>query len=226
MTYQQPQYQDPNAQYAQQYQQPVQYAPMAAGPTWSQQKFVGNHFVLKQKILSLGNQYYLYAADEKTLVGFVHGKIFTIKDDIRIFTDETQSYEMMKIKQENIIDFSGTYQIMDSQSGELIGILQRKGLKSMIKDEWIIMNRNRQEIGLIKERGGFMWFMRRFIFKWLPYKYDLIIAGQPTGEVVQKFKIIGSTFILDVTKDPNLTMDRRLGMACCLMMSIEERRKR
>jgi len=225
MTYQQQPYQDPNAQYQQpQYQQ--QYAaPAPAGPTWSQQKFVGHNFQLDLKLISFGNKYYLYDG-QKNLIGFIAQKMFTFKEDIRIFTDETMSYEMMKIKQEQIIDFSGTFQVMDSMSGELLGILQRKGLKSMLKDEWLILDRNRQEIGMIKERGGFMWFLRRFVFSWLPYKYDLFLHGQPKGEIVQKFKLIGSTFMMDLSQDPGYTLDRRLAVTCCLMMGIMERVRR
>ena len=130
--------------------------------------------------------------------------------------------EMIKIKQEQILDFSGSYQVMDSQSGELLGILKRKGLKSMVKDEWIIMDRNRNEVGLIKERGGASWFIRRFLFSALPYKYDILLQGQPVGTVVEKFQIIGDTYYLDLNQDPNQRLDRRLAMAAGLMMDIGE----
>ena len=209
---QQPQYQQSYAQ------------PAPAGPTWSQQRFVGHVFTLDLKIISFGNKYYLYDG-QRQVIGFVAQKLFTLQDDIRIFTDETMSYEMMRIKQEQIIEFSGSYQVIDSISGELIGILQRKGLQSMIKNEWIIMDRNRQEIGVIKERGGAGWFLRRFIFTFLPYQYDIFLRGQPMGEINQRFRIIGSTFDMVMTQDPNYVMDRRLAVTCCLMMGIEERER-
>jgi hypothetical protein len=224
MTYQQPPYQDPNSQYQQQYQQPQyqqQYA-APAGPTWSQQKFVGHQFTLDLKIISFGNKYYLYDG-YKNLIGFVAQKLFTIRDDIRIFTDESMAYEMMRIKQEQIIDFSGSFQVIDTLSGELIGILQRKGIMSMVKDEWQILDRNRQEIGLIRERGGVGWFLRRFILPFLPYQYDIYLRGQPMGVISQRFKIIGSTFDMTMTQDPNYQMDRRLAVTCCLLMGVEER---
>jgi|GEM_PF-1006894 len=227
MTYQQQPYQDPNAQYQQQQYQQPQYqqpyaAPAPAGPTWSQQKFVGHHFTMDLKIISLGNKWYLYDPN-KAIIGFISQKLFTWQDDLRIFTDETMAYEMMKVKQENLADFSGSFQVMDSMSGELIGILQRKGLKSMVKVEWLILDKNRQEIGMIKERGGFVWFLRRFVFSWIPYKYDIFLKGQPVGEIAQRFKVIGSTFDMNLTQDPNYTLDRRLAVTCCLMMGIEQR---
>jgi hypothetical protein len=200
--------------------QPVpQAAPRAA--TMAQQMLRGNNFVIKQKKLSLGNKYYLQDGNKRD-IGFCHQKLLKLKEDIRIYTDKNMQTEMLRIKQEQILDFSGSYQVMDSQSGELIGILKRKGLKSMIKDEWIIMNRNRQEVGLIKERGGISWIIRRFIWKHLPYKYDITLGGSPVGIVTEKFKIIGDVYTIDLNQDPNHAFDRRLAMAAGLMMDIGE----
>ena len=204
----------------QQHQQPAQQAAPGGG-TWSQQLFKGNLFTIKQKVLSLGNKYFVEDQTGK-VVGFIHQKLLKLKEDIRIFTDESMQHEMMTIKQEQILDFSGSYQVVDTMSGELLGILKRKGLKSMIKDEWMILDRNRQEIGMIKERGGFTWFLRRFIFKWIPYKYDILLHGQPVGEVTEKLQVIGDTYHMDLTKDPNVSLDRRLAVVCCVMMDIGE----
>ncbi|MCK5560301.1 MAG: hypothetical protein KAJ51_06890 [Thermoplasmata archaeon] len=192
------------------------------GPaTLAQQRIQGHNFVIKQKKLSLGNKYFLENATGQP-IGFCHQKLLKLKEDIRIYTDENMNTEMLKIKQEQIIDFSGSYQVTDSQSGELIGILKRKGLKSMVKDEWYVLDRDRNEIGLIKERGGIGWFIRHFIFKALPYEYDILLRGTPVGTVTEKFQIIGDTYYLDLNKDPGYTLDRRLAMAAGLMMDIGE----
>ncbi len=199
------------------------YPPQASSgaTTLAQQMMQGNNFVIKQKKLSLGNKYFLENGSGQP-IGFCHQKLLKLKEDIRIYTDKDMNTEMLKIKQEQIIDFSGSYQVMDSQSGELIGILKRKGLKSMFKDEWIILDRDRNEVGMIKERGGFGWFIRHFVIKSLPYEYDILLRGAPVGTVKEKFQIIGDTYFLDLNKDPNVTLDRRLAMACGLMMDIGE----
>jgi uncharacterized protein YxjI len=193
----------------------------AGGNTLAQQMCCGNNFVIKQKKLSIGNKYYLEDGAGRS-IGFVHQKLLKLKEDIRVYTDQNMNTEMMKIKQEQIIDFSGSYQVTDSQSGELVGILKRKGLKSMFKDEWIIMDKNRNEVGLIKERGGASWFIRRFIISSLPYKYDILLNNNPVGMVTEKFQIIGDTYYVDMNQDPNKTMDRRLAIAAGLMMDIGE----
>ncbi len=189
--------------------------------TLAQQMLRGNNLVVKQKKLSLGNKYFLEDGSGRP-IGFCHQKLLKLKEDIRIFSDESMGTEMLKVKQEQILDFSGSYQVTDSQSGELLGILKRKGLKSMIKDEWLIHNANREEIGMIKERGGISWFIRKFIFKALPYKYDILLRGNPVGTVIEKFQIIGDTYFIDLNQDPNITLDRRMAMAIGLMMDIGE----
>ena len=110
---------------------------------------------------------------------------------------------------------------MDSQSGELIGILKRKGWKSMLKDEWKILDANQNEIGKIREQGGLVWFLRRFIIRAIPYKYFIEIGGQDVGTVTEKFQIIGDTYIIDISQS-NGMIDPRLAVAIGLMMDIGE----
>jgi hypothetical protein len=92
----------------------------------------------------------------------------------------------------------------------------------MLKDEWIILDKNRNEVGMIKERGGFKWFIRRFIISSLPYEYDIMLQGQPVGFVKEKFQVIGDTYYLDLNQDINRQLDRRLAIAAGLMMDIGE----
>ncbi len=200
---------------------------MPAPPkSMAENKFQGDHYTIKQKLASLGNKYYIYTGLKPTRkdkeIGFVHQKLLKLKEDIRIYHDSTMNYEIMRIKQEQILDISGSYQVIDSQTNELIGILKRKGLKSMFKDEWIIMNKNRQEIGLIKEQGGFTWFLRRFILKWLPYVYHIEMSGQKLATIKEKALKLADTYFLDISADTQKSLDRRLAIAGLIMMDIGE----
>ena len=201
-------------------------APAPPPKTMAENKFQGNQFTVRQKIVSLGNKYYIYPGlkpgRKDPEIGFVQKKLLKLKEDIRIYSDSTMTYEVMRIKQEQILDFSGSYQIIDSNTNQLIGILKRKGLKSMFKDEWIIMNKNRQEVGLIKEQGGFMWFLRRFILKWLPMVYNIEMGGQKLATIKEKTIALGDTYYLDLSADVNNTIDRRLAIASTIMMDVGE----
>jgi len=197
----------------------AQQPPQGGQMTLAQQQFSDTRFVLKQKLIAVANKYFVRNSADQ-LVGFVQQKMFKLKEDIRVFSDESKSTEMMRIQQANILDFTGSFQVMDSQSGEIVGILKRKGLKSMLKDEWKILDANKNEIGRIKEQGGLVWLIRRFAIRFIPYKYFVEIGGQRCATVTEKFQIIGDTYFVDI--EPNGLIDPRLAVAIGLMMDIGE----
>ena len=90
-------------------------------------------------------------------------KAFKLKEDIRLYTDESLETEVLSIQARNIIDFGAAYDVVDSASGDKVGVLKRKGMKSIIKDEWVIMDDQDREIGLIKEESVMLALIRRFV---------------------------------------------------------------
>jgi hypothetical protein len=206
---------------------PPPAAPQQGGPlTWAQQIFVGNSFRMDMKLLSLGYNYQVYDAWNRP-IAFCHMKPFKLKEDIRVYTDKNKHYEIMSIQQEQILDFSGTFQIWDSQSRQFIGILKRKALKSIIKDEWSIQNYNRQEIGHIKEDSTGMALIRRYMKfgGWIPNAQFITYQGRDMGVVKEKFRIIGNEYFVHLVPGTENILDRRLAIAVCFMMARFETRK-
>jgi uncharacterized protein YxjI len=201
-------------------QQPAAQPQQTGNLSLAQQQFGDTVFTIKQKMLAIANKYFVENSAGQT-VGFVQQKMFKLKEDIRVFTDDTKTTEVMRIQQANILDFSGSFQVMDSQTGQLIGILKRKGWKSLLKDEWKILDANQTEIGKIREQGGIVWLLRRFKFTFIPYKYFIEIGGQDVGTVTEKFQIIGDTYIVDISRGGGM-IDPRLAVAIGLMMDIGE----
>ena len=216
----------PTAPQPAQQQQPVPPPPPGqtgqapGGGTLAQQLFVGNRFTIKQKKLSIAHKYFV-TNETDALVAFVQQKMMKMKEDIRIYTDESKTTEIMRIQQVNILDFSGSFQVIDSQSNQVIGILKRKGLMSLFKDEWKILDPQQQEIGLIQEDGGLMWYLRRFVLKFLPMKYFIKMQGQTVGMITEKFEVIGDTYFVDLSQNTGV-LDPRMAVAIGLMMDIGE----
>lgn len=178
-------------------------------------------YVIKQKVLTIGRKYYI-ENDSGQGMGFCKQKMFKLKEDIRIFTDENMTSELLLIKQQQILDFSGTFAVTDSTTGQLIGYVGRKGMKSIIRDTWKIFDTSSNEIATVEERSGLLAILRRLsnIAKMIPKKYDMTHNGSPVAEILQKFQIIGDTWT--VTIQPNTNVDRRLIVSAALMMDIIE----
>ena len=98
----------------------------------------------------LGSSFRLFDTSGN-LVFFVKQKAFKLKEEITVFADEGQSDAQLRIKARSILDVSATYDVTDANTGEGVGALQRKGLKSILRDEWVILDTEGSPVGSIKE---------------------------------------------------------------------------
>jgi hypothetical protein len=86
------------------------------------------------KIIALGNRIFARDADGR-LIGYASQKLFKLKEDIRIFADESQTQLVYNIKADRIIDFSARYTFYDG-AGRKLGSIKRQGMRSIWKAEY------------------------------------------------------------------------------------------
>jgi hypothetical protein len=111
--------------------------------------FVGKQFLIRQKVWSFTLATQKFYIDDSTgrTVGFFARKMLKLKDDIRVFADDTMSSELLQIKARSILDFSVAFDVVDSITEERVGGIKRRGWKSIVKDEWILMDALDNEVG-------------------------------------------------------------------------------
>ncbi len=188
--------------------------------------FSHKNYLIRRKVFKLfGGAFHIY--DPEGRVAFYSQmKAFKLKEDIRLYSDETMETELLTIKARQIIDFSAAYDVMDSVTGEKVGVLKRKGMKSIFKDEWIIMNEEDREKGFIREDSPFLAFVRRFITNIIPQKYHAEIGGERVCELSQNFNPFVMKINLDFSQDEKGLLDRRLGIAAAVLLcAIEQKQK-
>jgi len=188
---QQPQ-QAPPGQFQQQAPPMGVPTPSAMGPkTTAQQIFQGDSFRVDMKIMHVGYSYYIYDAWERK-IAFAFMKPLKLKEDIRIFTDDSKTNEIMSIQQEQVMDFMGKFDVWDSQSRQFLGLLNRKAAKSFLRDTWSIKNYNRQDVGEIKEDSQGMAIVRRFMpfGNFIPNASFIKYQGSDVAVIREKFRIL------------------------------------
>lgn len=185
-------------------------------------KFTHTQYLVRKKVLSiLGAKFHIYDNNEQ-LVLFSQLKAFKLKEDIRLYSDETMQEELITIQARNIIDFSATYDVVDTVTGEHIGSLRRKGMKSILKDEWVILNTHEMEVGLIKEDNALLALLRRFLTNLVPQSFHVEFNGRLVSIFKQRFNPFISKLDVDFTNDTDNQLDRRLGLAAAvLILAIE-----
>lgn len=106
------------------------------------------------KILALASQIYVRDANG-TLIGYVKQKLLKLKEDINVFTDESQTHVLFNIKADRVIDFSARYTFRDG-AGNVIGSIKRKGMRSIWKANYEITDAADNHIMTINEENGWV----------------------------------------------------------------------
>jgi len=183
-----------------------------------------DRFLVRRKVFRiLGAGFHVYDAAGK-VVGFSEQKAFKLKEDIRVFTDESKATELLSIRARQIIDFSAAYDVVDSVEGRKIGALRRKGWSSILRDSWEILDDADRPLAHVREDSATLAMVRRFLTNLIPQRYHLLAAGErQVASMRQHFNPF--VFKLDVEIDPGCPVDRRLVLATAILLAAVEGRE-
>lgn len=118
-------------------------------------------------------------------IGFSKQKAFKLKEDLRVFKEEASDAPFLEIHARNIIDFSAAYDVFN-EAGVCIGTWKRKGMKSILRDTWIVEDSVGNEVGIVQEDSLTLALLRRFLFSGLiPKRYNLSLSD---GRVVARYE--------------------------------------
>jgi len=188
-------------------------------------RFAQSRYVIRRKVFKLfGGAFHIY--DEAGQVVFYSKmKAFKLKEDLRVFTGEDMREEVLTIKARNILDISATYDVTDPKTGEKLGALRRKGLKSMLRDEWMVLDVRDQEVGLLQEDSMMLALVRRLLSNLVPQTFTGTMGGTPVLNFRQHFNPFVQRISLDFSMDRAGKLDRRLGIAAAVLLCAIEGRQ-
>lgn len=188
-------------------------------------RFNLQRYLFRRKMLSLfGSKFYVLGPDG-TAVMFFKKKKFRLKEDIRLFSGEDERETLLMIKARGVLDFGATYDVFEPESGARIGALRRKGFKSMLKDEWVVLGDGDRELGVIKEDSLLMATLRRVLVSLIPQKFEMLIGGRIVAQYRQFFNPFIHKMELSIARDGESVIDRRLMVAAGMLLVLIEGRQ-
>jgi len=177
--------------------------------------FTVNKYYAKKKLLKLfGGEVRIYDENRTNLLFFVKQKAFKLKEDITVFADESQSRPLLKIQARSILDFGTTYDVTDVVTNQKVGAIRRKLLKSILRDEWAILDASDKEFGTVSEDSMLMALLRRFLSNLIPQHFAMTVGGTQVGDLKQTWNPFVPQFNVDFSMDSG-RLDRRLGICGC-----------
>lgn len=185
-------------------------------------------YTIRRKVLTLlGAKFHIYD-QAGSLIGFSKQKAFKLKEDIRIYRDESMQQEFLTISARSIIDFGAAYDIIDSKSGRSLGALKRQGLESMFRDKWIIFDEDGNQRGTIEEDSPYLAIVRRMsdlAATFIPQAFSL---KDSSGTVYAEFRTHLNFFVhkLTVRVLDNCPLDQAVPLAAGILLVAIEGRQR
>jgi uncharacterized protein YxjI len=187
--------------------------------------FQFQRYLLKRQVFALAGTFRVYDPNEN-LVMFSQQKMFKLREDIRVFSDENKTQEVLSIQARQILDFSAAYDVVDSALNQKVGTLRRKGWSSMLRDEWQVLDANDNQIGILFEDSIGLALLRRFLLgSWLPQNYDITFGEKRVADLKQRFNLFRYELDVDMSMDTQRQLDPRLGIAAGILLAAVEGRQ-
>ncbi len=189
------------------------------------------HF--KFKISSLSNDFSATDNDGNT-IAYVRQKMFKLKEDIEIFSDESRQQKLYRIRADRWLDFSAAYSFYDS-SQQGIGKIARKGWRSIFKAEYEIIDQNEEFQFRIQEENAWikiidgllgeiplLGFLSGYFFNPTYLLEDKNQNGVVRLRKVQSFW--GRRFIVEKLRDVEYDDEIRIVLGLMMMVLLERSR--
>lgn len=146
--------------------------------------------------------------------------------DVTIYTDESEAFPVLHVRQENKLAFYRRYGIYDAL-GAHVAEARRNTIVSFWRRRWKIYTPSGGLICLVEEDSLFLAILRRWLgplWGLLRTNFDFRLPdGTRVGEFNRKLTIVDSYF-LDLRGDPWILVDRRVCLAMAILLDTAEGR--
>lgn len=192
-----------------------------------------DRFILRQRFRPVVNEYEFSLpqgdGDEPgPAFSFVRQRRFTFKEDIRFYADDSRSVEFMRIKARQRFDPRARYDVT-AADGSKIGEIQKVFGASLLRSTYRLYDANGAEIATAAEESmpvalfrravGFVPYLEN-VADWLPIPYHFTFQrnGTMLGSHRRHFGKFRDVYTIDMSADPERSVDRRLILAIAVGM--------
>jgi hypothetical protein len=178
-----------------------------------------SHYVIRRKFWSVFERVFRVFTGDGQLIMYIQHPLMKLREEFTVYADEAKTRPLLQVKSRQVIAINFSYDVSDAQTGQLLGSVQKKGLRSIVRDKFLILDPLGAEIGYAEEQGAAL--LRR-LFPILTSKHAIFVGGQQVAFIRQRFRWFTKEFTVDTQPS---SVDPRFVLAVALLALIAEARR-
>lgn len=183
------------------------------------------YLVRARRLRRYYGSFHIYSP-EGELAFYIWQKSESLQPEIRVYADESMQRELLCLSKNVFKEFVPTYDVHDSSAEEHVGTITRSVLKSAARLRWEVIDGDGNVIAEVQEDSLVKGILRR-VFR-LPasmgplllMRYHMTVGGTRTAEYREHSNPLIYELGADFSGDRFELMDRRLGIAAAILISI------
>lgn len=186
------------------------------------------------KIGTMSNDFIARDASQN-VIAYVRQKMFKLKEDVIVFSNDTKTKELYRIRADKWIDFNTTYSFTSPNEQTYLGSVGRKGMKSLWKANYTIFDTDKKEEYVISEENpwakvgdallGELPIVSLFTGYLCNPKYIIKdMNGNPVARLSKSASFFGRKFTLESIGNIPAEDGERLMLSLMMMVLLERRR--
>jgi hypothetical protein len=177
-------------------------------------------YTLVRPVFSWRRIYRVYSADG-ALAAVVEQPWFRLRGELVMYADEEQTRPILVLKNRRVAAVNMEHDLFDAGSGQRLGVIRDRGLRSMFRDTWDILDADERLAGRMVEDGPAFW---RRLLRLLPGRHHIELGGREVARIQQIFHFWRREFELRILEvdDP---IEPRFAIACALIAMMADLRR-
>ncbi len=170
------------------------------------------------------------------MIAYVRQKMFKFKEDIQVFSDESKTQELFRIKADRYLDFSAAYNFTYTPNGDqYLGKIARKGWRSMWSAHYDIIDQNDQPQFTVQEDNAWIKVIDSLLGQ-LPLvglfsnylfnpSYSVVkVDGTEVAQIKKRPSLLGREFEVSKLNEIDKDDEQRVLLGLMMMILLERRR--
>jgi uncharacterized protein YxjI len=178
-----------------------------------------SHYVIKRKFWSFFERVFRVWTGDGQLIMYIKHPIFKLREEFMVYADEAQTRPLLLIKSKQVVAINFSYEVTDATTGRVLGAVQKKGWKSILRDKFIVFDAAGTEVGYAEEQGASI--LRRFL-PILTSKHAIFVDNQQVAFIRQIFRFFTKEFSVDLQQS---RLEPQFVLAVALLALIAESRR-